>query len=419
VNAHPAAPGKAQPKVTDAEQRTAKRIRLIWVLLFVNVLGGLDGSLIVTIPRAVGQVVTMGSLAAAFLLALRLNPTVRVRVNTFLVLLTALTVIAFVSSARLESGLGALFRCGRLAVFVTTLWLLSEWWRGDQRFLRLHLQALGAVLASVVAGALLVPPLAFSGAGQGRLVGVIWPIPPTQVGEYGAVAAGLAILLWLSHEIDGRGAAMIVFPGVACLLLSHTRTAIVGLIVGLSVASFTLFATSSRARRVLGMTITLGALVALSVPDVLLEWFHRDQSAGELAELTGRQHVWDALLARERTLTEQLFGIGLTDKSFNGLAIDSTWMSVYHELGLFGVAIVGAMLGCLLIAVFLRQQSPARRCALFLIVYCISASYTEVGVGDASPYLLHLAVATSLLLVRDPVGPETEFGAFRHDRTGV
>ncbi|MFF3879093.1 O-antigen ligase domain-containing protein, partial [Streptomyces sp. NPDC001978] len=29
--------------------------------------------------------------------------------------------------------------------------------------------------------------------------------------------------------------------------------------------------------------------------------------------------------------------------------------------------------------------------------YCAIASYTEAGLGDASPYLLHLAVAASLL----------------------
>jgi hypothetical protein len=33
----------------------------------------------------------------------------------------------------------------------------------------------------------------------------------------------------------------------------------------------------------------------------------------------------------------------------------------------------------------------------FLVVYCAVASYTEVGLGDASPYLLHLVVAASLL----------------------
>jgi len=34
---------------------------------------------------------------------------------------------------------------------------------------------------------------------------------------------------------------------------------------------------------------------------------------------------------------------------------------------------------------------------LFLIVYCVIASYTEAGLGDASPYLLNLTIAAVLL----------------------
>jgi hypothetical protein len=48
-------------------------------------------------------------------------------------------------------------------------------------------------------------------------------------------------------------------------------------------------------------------------------------------------------------------------------------------------------------AAVLRPPSPARACAVFLILYCAVASYTEVGLGDASPYILHLAVTASLL----------------------
>jgi hypothetical protein len=45
----------------------------------------------------------------------------------------------------------------------------------------------------------------------------------------------------------------------------------------------------------------------------------------------------------------------------------------------------------------LRPPSLQRACAIFLISYCAIASYTEAGLGDASPYLLHLALAVSLL----------------------
>jgi len=44
-----------------------------------------------------------------------------------------------------------------------------------------------------------------------------------------------------------------------------------------------------------------------------------------------------------------------------------------------------------------RPRGPCLAVAIFLIVYCMVASWTEVGLGDVSPYVLDLAVAASLL----------------------
>jgi hypothetical protein len=124
-------------------------------------------------------------------------------------------------------------------------------------------------------------------------------------------------------------------------------------------------------------------------------WFRRGQD--DLTDLTGREKVWDALLAAPRTFGEKLMGIGLTNKSFDGLPIDSSWLSVYHEQGYLGLVIVVAFLVTLLAVACLRPPSLARAIALFLIFYCVIASYTEAGLGDASPYLLNLTLAAALL----------------------
>jgi O-antigen ligase len=380
---------------------------MVWAMLMINVVSA-SGDMLVPVPRGVLQMVTMGCLAVAFLLALRINPRLTVQFSVYLTVLTVLALLALVSSARLESGLGALVRSVRFFLFVGTLWLLTPWWRGDLRFVRLQVTALTVILATVLAGMVANPGLAFSGATGGRLAGVLWPIPPTQVGEYGALAAGLVILLWISGEMNGRRALLIVMPAVACLLLSHTRTAFVGFFVGLSVAGVGMIATSRRARRAIGVVALLGAVAVLSLQEVLIDWFQRDQGDEAISGLTGRTKVWDALLAKDRSTSEQLIGVGLGDKSYGGLSIDSTWLSTYHELGQFGVALVGLMLISLLAAALFRPPSLARRCAVFLIVYCIVASYTEVGLGDASPYLLHLAMAASLLAA--PRARADEFG---------
>lgn len=382
-----------------ADLRTGipRLVGVVWALLLINTLGTQGAQMLLPIPRPVTQMITLGALLAAFGLALILNPRVRMRPCAYLLLLSLLAVVSIASSIWLVSGPGSLYRCFRLSLFVVTLWLLSGWWRGGLHFARYHLYALGAVLLTVLAGLIISPGSAFSGPG-GRLVGVIWPIPAPQVGQYCAVATGLAILLWLTRNIDGRSAAVIAVPAVGLLLLSHTRTALFGLVVALTVAGLSLAFANGRARRALAMAIGFGTLLAVVFGQVIMTWLRRGQDADELANLTGRQKVWNALLAEERSVREQIFGVGLTDKSFGGLPIDNSWLSIYHEQGWAGIAIVVTIFGVLITTAALRPSTPARACAVFLIFYCIAASYTEAGLGDASPYLLHLAVATSLLV---------------------
>ena len=372
-------------------------VGLVWGLLLVNTLGTADIPLIIPLPNMVTQGVTMGALACAFGLALLLNPRVRMQPSAYLLLLTLLVVLSVASSMRLESGFGALVRCARLALFVATLWLLSTWWRGDLRFVRYHLRALSAVLLTVLAGLAVSPGSAMAGP-SGRLSGVIWPIPATQVAQYSAVASGLAVMLWLTRRTDGRSTALVVVPAVTMLLLSHTRTALLGLVVALAVTSLGLAIRSARARRALSVAVVLSTVGAVAFGQAIRRWLSRGQDTEQVANLTGRQKVWDLLLAEERTAVEQLFGIGLGDKGFAGLSIDGSWLAVYHEQGWVGIAIVAAMLGVLIVTAVLRPPSPARACAAFLIGYCLVATYTEVGLGDVSPYLLHLAVAASLLV---------------------
>jgi hypothetical protein len=53
------------------------------------------------------------------------------------------------------------------------------------------------------------------------------------------------------------------------------------------------------------------------------------------------------------------------------------------------VALIGA-------TVF-APPGPRRAVALFLVTYCLVASYTETGIGDMSTYILSLLVASSLV----------------------
>lgn len=384
---------------------TPRLVGIVWGLLILNTLGSAGAKTIVPLPRSLIQLVTMGALVVAFTLALALNLRLRVRASAFVLLLTLLLVPSLISSLQLESGFGALFRCARLALFVATLWLLSRWWDGGVTFVRHHIRMYFAVLGSVAAGALISPGAAMPDLYGGRLVGALWPLTPPQIGQYAAVIIGLTVLLVLGRRTDKTSAAVIVVPSLVLLALTHTRTATLGLLIGLALAIGSLVLTSSAARRFFTWAVLCAAVAAVGFASALRAWFLRGQSEENLTSLTGRAKVWDALLAAPRSTSEKLFGTGLGDKSFGGLPIDNSWLAVYHEQGWTGITLVAAIIVVLAGVALLRPPSLARACAIFLISYCGIASYTEAGLGDASPYLLHLAVAASLLATPAAAAP--------------
>ena len=376
---------------------TPRIVGVVWGLLVLNTLGSAGAKTIVPLPRSLIQMVTMGALVAAFALALTVNRRLRIRASAYLLLLTLLLVTSVISSANLESGFGALFRCFRLALFVGTLWLLTRWWGGGLTFVRHHIRAYFAVLGSVAAGLVVSPGAALPDLYGGRLVGALWPLTPPQIGQYAAVIIGLTVLLVMGRRTDRTSAVVVIVPSLVLLALTHTRTATLGLLIGLALAIGSLLLTSAAARRFFTWAVLCAVVVAVGFASALQSWFLRGQSKENFSSLTGRAKVWDALLAAPRTTSEQVLGVGLGDKSFGGLPIDNSWLAVYNEQGLIGVTLVALIIVVLGGVALLRPPSLERACAIFLISYCAIASYTEAGLGDASPYLLHLALAAALL----------------------
>ncbi|MEU5217243.1 O-antigen ligase domain-containing protein [Streptomyces sp. NPDC020807] len=376
-----------------------KAAGIAWALLALNTLGSTGAETVIPIPRSLIQMATMGALVVAFLLALALNPELLVRRSAFVFLITLLLVPSLISSIALEVGVGALFRCGRLALFTATLWLLSRWWDGSLSFVRHHIRMYFAVLVLVAAGLAVSPGTAMPEYYGGRLVGALWPLTPPQIGQYAAIVIGLTALLLLGRRTTAASAATVIVPSLVLLAMTHTRTATLGLLIGLALAIGSLVLTSAAARRLFAWAVLCAVVAAVVFSSALREWFLRGQSQENFTNLTGRAKVWDALLSSPRTLQEQVFGTGLGDKSFDGLPIDNSWLAVYDEQGLVGVVIVAAVLLVLGGVALLRPPSLPRACAIFLISYCGLSSYTEVGLGDASAYLLHLTLAASLLAV--------------------
>jgi hypothetical protein len=376
----------------------ATRYRLglaIWFLLVLNGLAFNTVPTLVPIPSALGKISTQGALALATILVLILNRRRLVRPNLFLTLYSLLAVSAAISSLRMEAGLGSLLRAGRFVVFVAVLWLLTPLWgRRDRVLLQWHITCLATVLGTVLFGLVVAPGRARPG---GRLSGIVWPIPATQVGHYAAVLTGIVLVLLLAGVMSRRVAFALAVPSAAMMLLSHTRTALIGLIVGVGCAALTLFTTQRRARKAVITALVIAVLVATLFAGFLTTWFDRGQSAEQVGGFNGRKAVWTALLQAPRSELEIVIGKGLTNKSFNGLAIDNSWYSTYQDEGLVGVVLCAAILLALLMLATTRPRGPSLAVAVFIVVYCTIAATTETGLGDASPYILDLTVAAALL----------------------
>jgi hypothetical protein len=381
----------------DAHAKAILRSPLpVWVALFVNVLAFSGLPTVIPIPTTIGQMVTQGALVLAFLLALMANPHGIIRPNLFLVLLTLLAVVALMVSIHNEFMVGSTFRACRLIGFTAVLWLLTPWWgRSDLVLLRSHIWCLRIVVGTVLVGAVLAPGAAFSY--EGRLTGALWPIPPTQVAHYAAILLGCTVVLWFGGLVRGRIALITLFAAGAALVGAHTRTALIAMTVGLVLAAGSMFLGHARVRRATA-ALAVGAVVGASLfAPLIVDWFWRGQSSDEATQLTGRTKVWEEILGLQRGWLEQVFGSGLSNKSFDGLSIDSNWLAVYLDQGWFGIAIDAALLLVLIIMAVTHQRGVRRAVALFLIAYCAVASITETGLGDASPYLLELVIAASLL----------------------
>jgi O-Antigen ligase len=384
----------SQARAEARERWVQRRVAIAWYLLVLNCLTFTEGGLL-HLPSAAGKAITQGALYAALLVALTVNRRIILRPNVFLCLVSLL-ILGTIITALQPQYVGTVYRTFRLGTFIAVLWLLTPWWgRRDLLLVRCHLRALSVVLGSVLLGLILAPGHARP---QGRLSGIIWPSPPPQVAHYAAVTFGLVVVLWLCGQLRGRVTLVVAIPAGAILILTHTRTALVAMIAALLVAGMSLIVAKERVRRLFAAIGAMATVAILTLSGVITSWLARGQGTDQLTELTGRTVVWTALLNFPRNKFQMILGFGLSNDSFNGLSIDSNWLASYQTQGLYGVALCAMMLFFLLVTAYFTPRGVRRALALFLVIYCLVASFTEVGFTDASMYLLELTLVASLLV---------------------
>jgi hypothetical protein len=389
-------PSKRLKGVRTDERSLARRIELIWGLLFINVATFVPHVSVIPIPGSVGKGITQLALQIALLMAIGINRRLFVRPNLFLFLVTLLPLEAFLTLITAQHFTGTAYRSVRYAEFVGTLWLLSPYWgRRDYLILRAHLKVMTLILVSVVIGLVIAPGRALAG---GRLGGAIWPIPATQVAHYCMVTLGIVVVSWFCGLRSGRSTLLYSLPVVAIMLLTHTRTALVGGIAGLIVGGVSVAFVNHRVRQAFITTAAICAIGFLSASSLIISFMTRGESTTQLTNLTGRTNFWIALENAPRDKFEEIFGFGMSNGTFNGTPVDSNWMLSYQDQGIFGITVCALILLVLIIWCIFENRNFSRAMALFLVIYCLIASFTEVGFTNASPYMLDITVAASLMV---------------------
>jgi hypothetical protein len=381
------------PSAATREHLIRRRVGIAWGLLVLNALTYYGSAL--HIPSALGKLITQGALPLALIAALSVNRRIIIRPNVFLCLVSLLAAETVITALQPQH-FGTVYRTFRFVEFLAALWLLSPWWgRRDMLLVRCHLMALAVALGSVVLGLLIMPGRALTG---GRLSGVLWDIPATEVAHYAATIGGVMVVLWLGGLVRGKIALLAAVAGVAMIVLSHTRTALVGMLAALLVAGLSLITARARVRRFFAVGFVVISIGIMTVAGVATTWLARGQDTQQLTSLTGRTDFWALVLNLPRDKFQELFGFGLSNGSINGLPIDSNWLVAYLEMGLFGVIICVVMVLFLLVASFFQPASTKRAVALYLITYCLVGSFTQVGFANPTTYLLELTLAASLIV---------------------
>jgi hypothetical protein len=378
------------------ERWAVRKVGTAWGLLFLNVLTFAPHVSVLPIPSSMGKVITQGALPVALLVALTANRKLMIRPSIFLCLVSLLGIEAILTVMSAQYLRSTAYRTFRLEEFVATLWLLSPYFgRRDMLLVRCHLKTMLVLLGSVLLGLMIAPGRALNG---GRLGGAIWPIPSTQVAHYAAVTLGMVLVLWFCGRMGGRAAAVIIVLSVIILLLTHTRTALVGALGGILIGGLSLIVSTRRVSKFFTIALGIVAVAVLTSSAAITNWLARGQGTSQLTGLSGRTSFWGPLLDFPRNKFQEIFGFGLSNDTFSGLPIDSNWFDSYQNQGLFGVVVCALILIFLYVAAGFHPRGVQRALALFLTTYCLIASFTEIGFTSASPYMLDVAVAASLLV---------------------
>jgi O-antigen ligase len=226
-------------------------------------------------------------------------------------------------------------------------------------------------------------------SGISTLAGVAFTVntnTATQIG--GLVVLFAASALVFSGALRGRWVLLLVlFLGVAVMLLARSRTSMFATILGLLIIAF-----FARRSWLLILLFLCGAAVMLSAAatDVITAFFLRGQSEEQFAGLSGRAYAWEPMW--ETFLDRPILGYGF----YAGIRVlfglpgaDNTYLQVLLSGGLVLLTVFMVPIFCISIDLFRSRPRRSRK-----------------GL-DHAHVLLWMQTATlfSMLMVRSVTGP--------------
>ncbi len=390
---------RALPARAYAAAPGQRRTTIIWFLLVTTTLDWSGVNALVRLPGFVEQLLTGALTMLVIALLVQRNLRLKLDFDYFLSSYVVLFVVSLVPFLAGYAGLGSVARSFRFGLVVVAGLLLVES-TGERRFslLDAHYNVVAFLSTFSLLSIPLSPSRAFAEAG--RLNGIVLPMAATRLGAVGGVTAGLAVLRCSDAARRRQRDILFVAIGIAVVLLTNTRTALIAFAVSVVFSLVVLARRVPRVRGILALSGVLISVMPLLFSQYAQRWFNRGQSASELTSLTGRRVTWNLVLDFKRTTMQRYFGLGLSNKTVFGRAIDNGWLAIFHTQGFIGIGIVAVLLLVLLGKVGFERDPLARSIALFLVCYSLVSSYSETGIGDVSFYFLGLLAVDAMVRSR-------------------
>ncbi|HHJ14469.1 MAG TPA: O-antigen ligase family protein [Gammaproteobacteria bacterium] len=213
------------------------------------------------------------------------------------------------------------------------------------------------LVVSALVGGVFAPGLAYvrQTGGSGSMAWEYWgifpSIHPNSLAQFGAIIGVIAMihLLYAKRAIERNMSFLILAIGLAGMLLSHSRTSLIGFVL----ASAVIFMFGKR--KGIGLAILFVGAIAVVISDfdtLVKMYVMRGQSEEVFARMSGRTEYWPRVIEAflispfigHGYYSGHRFGVFEGKLMLNTSSVDNTYLEVLVDLGILGMFFIALML---------------------------------------------------------------------------